>query len=109
MEEIYLDYNATTPVREEVLEIMNRVARDFYANPSSIHFPGRRAKTVMDESRETVAGVLGVKPSESIFTSGGTESNNLAVQGIALSRPAGHIITSAIALASVLESCRFLE
>ena len=109
MEDIYLDYNATTPVREEVLEIMNRVARDCYANPSSIHFPGRRAKTVMDESRETIANVLGVKPSEIIFTSGGTESDNLAVAGIALGRPAGHVITSAIEHPAVLETCRSLE
>jgi cysteine desulfurase len=109
LEEIYLDYNATTPVREEVLEIMNRVSRDCYANPSSLHFPGRRAKAVMDEARETIAGALGAGPSEIIFTSGGTESCNLAVAGITLGRPAGHLIASAIEHPAVLETCRFLE
>ena len=78
MQKIYLDHNATTPVHLEVLEVMLPVMREFFGNPSSIHSEGRKARVFLDEAREQVADLIGASPGEIIFTSGGTESNNLA-------------------------------
>ncbi|MGB9601467.1 MAG: aminotransferase class V-fold PLP-dependent enzyme, partial [Limisphaerales bacterium] len=78
---IYLDYNATTPLDPQVFEAMLPVFSEIFGNPSSIHQIGRRARVLLDEARERAASVLGCKPSEIIFTSGGTESNNLAIFG----------------------------
>ena len=75
--ESYLDNAATTPTRSEVIERMNEVMRDAWGNPSSVHAVGMRAKEVLEESRATIAGALGVEPGEVYFTSGATESNNL--------------------------------
>ncbi len=104
-----MDYNATTPAREEILEILDQTVRESYANPSSSHLPGRRAKAVMDEAREKTAEKLDVRPSEIFFTSGGSESNNLAIKGTAWKRQSGHIISSEIEHPAVMEPCRFLE
>ena len=79
---IYLDNNATTPPLPEVVEIVARVMRDCYGNPGSPHRAGRQARQVLEESREEIAGWLGANPKELIFTSGGTEANNLALRGL---------------------------
>lgn len=106
--ESYLDNAATTPTRSEVIERMNEVMRDAWGNPSSVHAVGMRAKEVLEESRATIAGALGVEPGEVYFTSGATESNNLAVRGVCSARrdnPA-KIITSTLEHASVTRSVR---
>lgn len=106
--ESYLDNAATTPTRSEVIERMNEVMRDAWGNSSSVHAVGMRAKEVLEESRATIAGALGVEPGEVYFTSGATESNNLAVRGVCSARrdnPA-KIITSTLEHASVTRSVR---
>ncbi len=108
---VYLDHNATTPVHPEVLEAMLPYYRENFGNASSIHSFGREAKVALDESREKVARFLNADPLEIYFTSGGTESDNLAIKGVAwANRNKGkHIITSKIEHHAVLESCKFLE
>jgi cysteine desulfurase len=83
---IYMDHSATTPVRPEVMDAMQPYFAEFYGNASSIHGVGRRAGVALAQARRTVAELLGAKPSEIIFTSGGTESDNAALRGIALAR-----------------------
>jgi len=92
---IYLDYNATTPLAPAVREAMLPFLDSIYGNPSSVHAAGRRARAAIDNARDQVASVLRVKPNEIIFTSGGTESANLAIQGLARSHSARgrHIIS----------------
>jgi cysteine desulfurase len=111
MRKIYLDHNATTPVHPEVLEVMLPYLKEKFGNPSSIHGFGREAKVALEEAREKVAGLLGASSNEIFFTSGGTESDNLAVKGTAFAnRKKGfHIITSKIEHHAILESCKFLE
>ena len=111
MRKIYLDHNATTPLHPEVLEVMLPVMREFFGNPSSIHSEGRKARVFLDEAREQVADLIGSSSGEIIFTSGGTESNNLALLGVALSRKKkiGRIITCAIEHPSILNPCKQLE
>jgi len=111
MRRVYLDHSATTPVRLEVLEAMLPYLKERFGNASSIHGFGREAKVALEESREKVAQILGAMPSEIYFTSGGTESENLAIKGVAYAnRNKGrHIITSQIEHHAVLESCKFLE
>ncbi|MCJ7458661.1 MAG: cysteine desulfurase NifS [candidate division Zixibacteria bacterium] len=108
---IYLDHNATTPVHPEVLEAMLPFYKDGFGNASSIHSFGREAKVALEESREKVAKFLNADPLEIYFTSGGTESDNLAVKGVAWAnkKKGNHIITSQIEHHAVLESCKFLE
>ena len=108
---IYLDHAATTPMRREVLDAMLPYLTDHYGNPSSIHGPGRRARQGLDESRETVADVLGAKPREVIFTSGATENDNLAIAGIAWAASARgrHLVTTAVEHRAVLQTCAMLE
>lgn len=107
---VYLDYAATTPVKKEVLEAMLPFYQENFGNPSSIHSWGRIARAGIDEARETVAKFLGAEPSEIIFTSGATEANNLAIQGLIKSLPdkKPHIITSTIEHHAVLEVCEEL-
>lgn len=105
---IYLDHNATTPLDEEVKEAMADAFRIF-GNPSSSHRPGRDAKALIEDSRRQVADLIGAEPVEIIFTSGGTESNNLAVIGIAYKHRRGHVITSVIEHPSVLNPVKWLE
>lgn len=111
MKPIYLDHNATTPLAPEVLETMLPVLREHFGNPSSIHSHGRFARVRMDEAREQVADLIHAHPGEIVFTSGGTESDNLAVQGaaFALQDKGRHIITSRIEHPAVLNACRALE
>ena len=107
---IYLDSAATAPVRREVLEAMWPFFTGEFGNPSSRHEVGERAATALRTARETVADWLGVRPAEIVFTSGGTEGNNLAIKGIALANPRGrHLVTSPIEHDSVLESCDYLR
>lgn len=105
---IYLDYNATTPLDKEVkLEIIK--ALDEFGNPSSSHKLGQRAREIVESSRLKVADLINAEPDEIIFTSGGTESNNLAIYGMVLRYSKGHIITSAIEHPSVLIPCTELR
>lgn len=88
--------------------MFTRVLRDGFGNSSSAHFAGRRAKTILDESRERIAGTLGAAPAELYFTSGGTEGDNLAIVGVSAKQERGHIVTSEIEHPAVLETCRYL-
>jgi cysteine desulfurase len=83
---IYLDHSATTPLRDEALAAMQPYFAEFYGNPSSIHWAGRRGHAGLDQARRTVAGILGAKPTEIVFTASGTESDNAALRGIARTR-----------------------
>ncbi len=111
MKEIYLDNISTTRPREEVIDKIISVLKFQYGNPSSLHRKGLEAEKIVSEAREKIAHLLQVKPKEIIFTSGGTESNNLAIKGVAYSREqlGRHIITSSIEHPSVLETCKQLE
>lgn len=108
---IYLDYNATTPLDPAVREAMLPFLSDVWGNPSSVHQIGRKARALLDDARERAAKFLGAKPSEIVFTSGGTESNNLAVLGTArLLEPKGkHLITSTVEHHAVLHCFDLLE
>ena len=108
---IYLDHAATSPLRAEVLEAMLPYLREHHGNPSSIHASGRRARQALDEAREAIATRLGAKPREIVFTSGGTESDNLALKGVAWAGSARgrHLVTSAVEHKAVMNSCAVLE
>ena len=108
---IYLDHAATTAVRAEVLQAMLPYFSERFGNPSSMYRLAQEARKAVDEARLTVASILGCRANEVIFTSGGSESDNSAIKGIALaSRQWGnHIITSAIEHHAVLHTCQFLE
>lgn len=110
MTDLYLDYSATAPVREEVLRAIWPVLTETFGNPSSQHSPGFEARERLDWARTQVANTLGCAPDEVIFTSGGTESDNLALIGAALAKPRGrHIAVSSVEHPAVLESARYLE
>ncbi|MBZ5600993.1 MAG: cysteine desulfurase [Acidobacteriia bacterium] len=104
----YFDHNATTPVSAEVLEAMLPVMTEVYGNASSIHHFGQAARQKLDDARRQVAALLGATPEEIVFTSGGTEADNLAVIGT-LGFKAGHAITTTIEHPAVLASCAQLE
>ncbi len=108
---IYLDYNATTPIDPRVLERMMPYLSENFGNPSSIHSPGSFARAAIDVSREKVSHFLHVKPSEVVFTSGGSEANNFALKGLAhsLLSKGNHLVTTTVEHASCLETFRFLE
>lgn len=111
MKRIYMDHSATTPVAPEVLAAMLPYFGEKFGNASSLHRSGREAKEALEDSREKVAALLGARAEEIIFTSGGTESDNLALKGIARkNRKHGkHIITTQIEHPAILETCRALE
>jgi len=111
MQRIYLDSNATTPMRPEVVAAMLPVYTEDYGNPSSIHWFGQHAKALMDDARAQVARLINAETSEIVFVSGGTEADNLAIRGIAESQKSKgrHIITSSIEHHAVLHTCRDLE
>ncbi|GAB4312882.1 MAG: hypothetical protein Kow00127_03580 [Bacteroidales bacterium] len=108
---IYLDYNATTPVAPEVADAMKPFLDVYFGNPSSTHTYGVMTRKAVIEARQKVAALLNCRPEEIIFTSGGTESNNLAIKGVAyaLRKKGNHIITSVVEHPAVSEVCRFLE
>jgi cysteine desulfurase len=106
---VYLDHNASTPVHPEVVRAMLPYFEERFGNPSSVHDFGREAREGLDTAREQVAGFLEVGKDEIVFTSGGTESDNLAVKGVAAARGRGHIVTSQIEHHAVLRTCQSLE
>jgi cysteine desulfurase len=108
---IYFDYNATTPLDPGVREAMLPFFSEIWGNPSSVHHVGRRARALLDEARDDAATLFSCKPSEVIFTSGGTESTNLAILGTArhLKSKGRHIITTQVEHHAVLHACEFLE
>ncbi|MGB3129624.1 MAG: cysteine desulfurase NifS [Dehalococcoidia bacterium] len=108
---VYMDHAATTPVHPRVLEAMLPYFSRSYGNPSGIYGIGQEARKAADEARATVSSILGCRPSEVIFTSGGTESDNAALKGaaFALKEEGNHIITSTIEHHAVLNTCQYLE
>ncbi len=111
MERIYFDHSASTPVRDEVISEMTRYLKTAFGNPSSIHSFGMEARKMLQDSRKLISKKLELDNSQVIFTSGGSEANNLAIKGVALARRSkgNHIITSAIEHKSVLATFKYLE
>ncbi|KKM09244.1 cysteine desulfurase [Clostridiales bacterium PH28_bin88] len=111
MRKVYLDHSATTPVHPEVADLMMQYLTSTWGNPSSIHAFGREARKGVEEARERVAGLIGAKPEEIFFTSGGTEADNMAVLGTAYAKQkkGNHIIASSFEHHAVLDPCKFLE
>jgi cysteine desulfurase len=107
---VYLDYNATTPVLPEVVDAMLPYLREHFGNPSSSHVYGRRAQAAVDHARERVAGLIGCDSSEIIFTSGGTEANNLAIRGVTEARDDRRaVVTTVIEHPATAQPCAWLE
>ena len=109
---IYLDHNATTPVAPEVADAMATALSTTFGNPSSLHRHGQEAKTALDEARAAVARLLGAEPTEIVFTSGGSESDNLAIRGAAVALAGGerrHLVASAIEHEAVLQTLKALS
>jgi cysteine desulfurase len=111
MRRVYFDHSATTRVLPEVFDAMTPFFLDKFGNSSSIHSFGREAKVALEDSRKHVANLLNADPAEVIFTSGGTESDNLAVKGVAMykGKMKGHIITTKVEHHAILEPCEFLK
>jgi cysteine desulfurase len=111
MQQIYLDYNASTPLATEVIEEMIPLLHDYYGNPSALHWAGVPVKELLHRARKQVAGLIGCSPTEIIFTSGGSEANNLALKGFYFKNKSkgNHIITSKIEHPAVMNPCKFLE
>ncbi|SDM04928.1 cysteine desulfurase [Geoalkalibacter ferrihydriticus] len=111
MKPIYMDYNATTPVRPEVVEAMLPFYREHFGNPSSVHWAGRMVSGAVEKAREQVAKLINAAPAEIVFTSCGSEGDNLALKGTveALKDKGNHIITTAVEHPAVLNTCEFLE
>jgi len=111
MKNAYLDHASATPVRNEVIESMLPYFRERFANPSNVYDIGSEAKRAVEQSRDSVAGLIGAEDTEIIFTSSGAEANNLAIKGIALAKQkkGKHIVVSSIEHHSILNSARFLE
>jgi cysteine desulfurase len=107
MQRVYLDNNATTPVLPEILEAMRPYFGEHFGNASSIHHHGQETRAAVERARESVAELLGCRESEVVFTSGGTEGDNLAIFGLA--KPGDHIISSAIEHHAVMNACKHLE
>jgi cysteine desulfurase len=106
---VYLDHNASTPVHPEVVAEMLPYFGEVFGNPSSVHGFGRAAREAIEVARHRVAACLAVSPDEIVFTSGGTESDNFAVKGLAMARGSGHLITSQIEHHAVIRACQALE
>jgi cysteine desulfurase len=104
----YLDHNATSPLLPEAAHVMNEVAQQAFANPSSPHWAGRDARILLEDARENLAHSLGAKPQEIFFTSGGSESNNAVIRQFLMKSGKQHLICSAVEHPSVLETCRIL-
>ena len=108
---LYLDFNASTPICPEAIEAMRPFLTEHYGNPSSLHWAGMPAKDAVERARGQVAGILGCDPTEVVFTSGGTESNNHALKGVFFANRGrgNHIVTTAVEHPAILNPCRFLE
>ncbi len=111
MKHIYLDYNATSPVRPEVLETMLPFYREQFGNPSSVHWAGRQVSGALEKAREQVASLINASPAEIVFVSCGSEGDNMAIKGTldALKDRGNHIITTAVEHPAVLETCAAME
>src|SRR5215471_2038428 len=109
MRRVYLDSNATTPMRPEVVAAMMPVFTENYGNASSIHWFGQHAKSLIDDSRKHVAKLIGAETSEIVFLSGGTEADNFAIRGIVALKGGGHVITSRIEHHAVMHTLKDLE
>ncbi len=111
MRKVYLDYAATTPMHPQVIDAMQSFFAEHYGNPSSLHSIGQYAEDAVEKARVKVANAMDAEPAEIIFTSGGTESDNAAIKGVAyaLQSKGNHIITSRIEHHAVLETCQFLQ
>ena len=111
MDKIYLDYNASTPLAPEVVAAMKPLLEDFYGNPSALHWAGKPVKELLQRAREQAAELIGCSPREIIFTSGGSEANNLALKGFYSKNQhkGNHIITSKIEHPAIMNPCNFLE
>lgn len=111
MKRIYLDYAATTPVHPEVVRVMLPYLNEVFGNPSSIHSCGLEARTTIEEARDKIAAFIGARAEEIVFTSGGTEADNLAIKGIALANETkgNHIITTPVEHHAVIEAAKSLE
>src|ERR1700728_5000240 len=107
MRRIYLDNNPTTPVLPEVFEAMRPYFGEHFGNASSIHHHGQETRAAVEQARDSVASLLGARASEIVFTSGGTESDNLGIAGLA--NAGDHVITSTIDHHAVLHACKHLE
>ena len=107
MRRVYLDNNATTPVLPEVLEAMRPYFGEHFGNASSIHHHGQETRAAVERARESVAHLLGCRPAEVVFTSGGTEADNLAIFGLV--QPGDHVVSSTIEHHAVLNSCKHLQ
>ena len=110
MRTVYFDYNATTPLDRGVCEAMLPYLTEIFGNPSSVHHIGRQARAVLDDARDRASGILGCKPSEVIFTGGGTESTNMAIFGTArfLKKKGRHLITTVVEHHAVLHCIEYL-
>lgn len=108
---VYLDYSATTPVEEEVIDTYSKVCREFIGNPNSLHKLGVDAKKLIDASTEQIASILGVNPGEIIYTSGASEANNMAIKGVCLNyqNRGRHIITTELEHSSVIAPFNYLQ
>src|SRR5215470_16060263 len=111
MPRIYLDYNASTPIDPAVATAMRPLLENHFGNPSSGHWAAEDAKAALEQARGQVAALLGAENHEIVFTSGGSEANNLALKGVAwaLKGKGDHIITSSVEHPAILGPCRFLE
>src|SRR5262245_57218751 len=111
MTRIYLDYNASTPLDPRVTEAMRVAWEDAYGNPSNAHWAGAAAPQLVENARAQVAAMLGCSPAEIVFTSGGSEANNLALKGTVFAHDPSraHVIATQVEHPSVLAPCRFLE
>ncbi len=106
-----MDNSATTPVRQEVIEAMSECMKDDFGNPSSLHWFGRQARRRMETAREQVAGLIGAEPEEIVFTSGGTEADNMVMKGVTqqLRHKGRHVITSSVEHHAILHTGEYLE
>ena len=111
MKRVYLDYAATTPTDPEVVKVMAPYFTDRFGNPSSIYSYGQEAKGAIEEARVQVAGLIGARDEEIVFTSGGTEADNFAIMGVAFANEnkGNHLITTSIEHHAVIETCKFLH
>ena len=108
---IYLDYSATTPINDEVLDTYVKVSKNFIGNANSIHSLGTKSRELLESATNQISSLLKIKPCEVIYTSGATESNNLALKGIAsfYKNRGRHIITTKLEHSSVSETLKYLE
>ena len=111
MKQVYLDYSATTPVKDQVLEEMIPYYKEHFGNPSSLYTIAQESKQALTNARNNVAKLINAQPTEIFFTAGGTEADNWALEGVldAKKNPKGHIITSAIEHHAIIHTCQYLE